>query len=212
MVNKLFLKILRKFRLVLMTILNKVRYLKYNFIFGAVGRNTYLTGKIWYSNPKNIFIGSHCRIGPYSRIETFSNYGEIRTNPILKIEDNTNIEHAVHIYCANSITISEGCLIASGCMITDNNHGIDPESDYYVYQPLNIRSTMLGKGVWLGENVCVLAGSIIGERSIIGSSSVVKGVIPPFCIASGNPARVRKIYNFEKKEWEKVAHSEIIND
>jgi acetyltransferase-like isoleucine patch superfamily enzyme len=124
--------------------------------------------------------------------------------PVLKIGDNTYIEHAVHIYCAESVIISDGCLIASGCMITDNNHGIDPEGALYVFQPLKSRPTLLEKGVWLGENVCVLAGSSIGERSIIGAGSVVKGDIPAFSIASGNPATIKKRYNFENKKWDKV--------
>jgi len=56
--------------------------------------------------------------------------------------------------------------------------------------------------------VCVLAGSFVGERSIIGAGSVVNGYIPPYSIAVGAPARVVKSYNFETKQWDKVSKGE----
>jgi acetyltransferase-like isoleucine patch superfamily enzyme len=36
----------------------------------------------------------------------------------------------------------------------------------------------------------VLKGSRIGDNSIIGAGSVVKGTIPANCLAAGNPAQV----------------------
>lgn len=176
----------------------------YKYLLGEFGLNSKIKGKIWLTNPKAIFISNSCQIGPFCRLETFESYGNVKTNPKLVIGSNTSLQHAVHIYCANSVILEDGCLIASGCMITDNNHGINPEDDYYAHQPLNFRSTIIKEGVWLGENVCVLAGSIIGKRSIVSSNSVVNGKIPDYCIAAGNPAKVVKQYNFETKKWEKI--------
>jgi acetyltransferase-like isoleucine patch superfamily enzyme len=43
---------------------------------------------------------------------------------------------------------------------------------------------------WLGFNVSVLAGVIIGEGAIIGACSLVTKSVPAWTIAVGNPARV----------------------
>jgi len=43
---------------------------------------------------------------------------------------------------------------------------------------------------WLGFNVSVLPGVIIGEGAIIGACSVVTKGVPAWTIAAGNPARV----------------------
>ncbi|WDF79147.1 acyltransferase [Mucilaginibacter sp. KACC 22773] len=179
-------------------------YFLYKNKFGTLGKGASIKGKIWLVGGQNIFIGTKCSIGPYCRIESYNNYNGQILAPKLAMGSFTSLQHAVHIYCANSVTIGEGVVIASGCMITDNNHGIDPEGDLYLRQPLKFRSTTIEDGVWLGENVCVLGGAYIGKRSIIGSNSVVSGIIPSFSIAVGNPAKVIKQYNFESKLWEKV--------
>lgn len=197
-------KIIRKILRIPFIILRRISRLYYFLIFGKFGKMSTIRGKIWLTNPSCVFIGKSCQIGPYCRIETFSNYGNNRTSPKLIIGDFCSIQHAVHIYCANSVELQNGCLIASGCMITDNNHGTNPEGDHYGNQPLKSRPTIIKEYAWLGENVCVLAGSIIGKRSIIRSNSVVIGEIPDYSIASGNPAKVIKKYNFETKTWEKV--------
>lgn len=176
----------------------------YTYRFGAFKKHSIIKGKIFLTNPENIYISEHCQIGPYCRLETFPNYGNQKSYPKLIIKDKVSLQHAVHIYCKESVIIEEGCLIASGCMITDNNHGIDPRGPRYVKQPLNSRPTIIEKEVWLGENVCVLAGSKIGKRSIIGSNSVVKGIIPEYAIAVGNPAKVIKKYNFDMNSWDRV--------
>lgn len=197
-------KIITRTQLIPLLIMRKIKWMYYHLILGNFEKGSIIRGKLWVINPSNIFIGKSCQIGPYCRFETYSNYGGKSTISKLTIEDNCSIQHAVHIYCANNVTLQKGCLIASGCMITDNNHGINPEGDHYGEQPLNVKTTILKEYVWLGENVCVLAGSTIGKRSIIGSNSVVIGDIPDYSIAVGNPARVIKRYNFDTKAWEKV--------
>lgn len=200
----MFGKIFRFANNILLNILQKIWFLYYSNKFGGYGAGSIIIRKIWLVNPSNIYIGEFCFIGPYSRIETYSDYCNSITNPKLNIGNNCVLQHGVHIYCVESVELQDGCLIASGCMITDNNHGTDPEINYYGNQPLRSKPTLIKEGVWLGENVSVLAGSTIGKKSIIGANSVVNSNIPDYSIAVGNPAKVIKQYNFETKKWEKV--------
>ena len=197
-------KVIKLFFLIPFIVIRKIKWVYYSFRFGNFGKGSSIDGKVWLTNPANIYIGKSCQIGPYCRIETFPNYMNKRTEPKLIIGDNCSIQHAVHIYCTTNIELRKGCLIASGCMITDENHGTDPEGDHYLNQPLISKPTILKEDVWLGENVCILSGSTIGKRSIIGANSVVTGNIPDYCSAAGNPAKVIKNYNFETKVWEKA--------
>lgn len=44
--------------------------------------------------------------------------------------------------------------------------------------------------VWLAQAVTVLKGATIGQGSCIGAHSLVRGSIPPNCLAVGSPAKV----------------------
>lgn len=50
----------------------------------------------------------------------------------------------------------------------------------------------IGKNVWLGGDVKILAGVSIGDNTIIGAGSIVTKDIPSDVIAVGNPCRVIK--------------------
>ena len=102
-----------------------------------------------------------------------------------------------------NITIADQVLIASNVLITNENHGIDPESDIpYMDQSLSAKDVYIGNGCWIGEKVCILPGVKIGEKSIIGAGSIVTKNVPSYSIAVGNPAKVIKKYNFSTHRWE----------
>ena len=67
-----------------------------------------------------------------------------------------------------------------------------------------LRPVKVGDYTHLGTNSTIMAGVTIGERCQIGAGSVVTKDIPPYSVAVGNPARVVKRYDFEKKEWVRV--------
>jgi lipopolysaccharide O-acetyltransferase len=82
---------------------------------------------------------------------------------------------------------------------------MDPEAERgYSPQDIVIKDVIIGEGVWLGQRVCVLPGVTIGAHSIIGAGGIVTRDIPPYSIAVGIPAKVIKIWNFERKCWEAV--------
>lgn len=71
-----------------------------------------------------------------------------------------------------------------------NGHGIDPNKRY---TPGTIKEIEIKENVWLGNNVVILAGTIIGKNSIVGANSVVKGEFPENVIIQGNPAKIIKV-------------------
>ncbi|MCI8871317.1 MAG: CatB-related O-acetyltransferase [Lachnospiraceae bacterium] len=68
--------------------------------------------------------------------------------------------------------------------------------------------------VWIGINVIILSGVHVGKGAVIASGAVVNKDIPPYAIAAGNPAKIKK-YRFDKSlitELEKINYSKINND
>lgn len=182
----------------------------YKHLFYRSGRKTSVSHPFYTENPELIQLGEKVYVGPYCRIEAYPpEANERRIQPILKIGNRVTMEHGVHISCAESLIIEDDVMIAGRCYISDNNHSFDPLGPSYKNQSANSKPTRIGTGVWLGQNVCVLAGSDIGEGSVIGAGSVVRGHIPSYSIAVGSPARVVKRYSFESKAWIKANEMEI---
>lgn len=53
--------------------------------------------------------------------------------------------------------------------------------------------TEVGHDVWIGHGALILPGARIGSGAIIGAGALVAGVVPPYAIVAGNPARVLRM-------------------
>lgn len=86
--------------------------------------------------------------------------------------------------------IGDKTLIGKDVVIMDHNgHGIAPTRRY---TPGTAKEVEIKENVWLGNNVVILPGTIIGKNSIVGANSVVKGKFPENVIIQGNPAKIIK--------------------
>ena len=102
------------------------------------------------------------------------------------------------------MVIGDDCLISNNLTIYDANHGMNAELPSYHNQPQTVKNVKIGNGCWIGEKVTMLPGADVGDHSIIGTNSVVTGIIPAYSIAVGVPARVIKEWNFDNKTWDRV--------
>lgn len=131
---------------------------------------------------------------PGLRLECIDSYREQRFSPEIILGENVYLNYRCHIGVINKIIIGDNVLIGSNVLITDHSHGYNDGRDTHI-APQN--RMLYSKGpviiednVWVCENVSILPGVTIGRNSIIGANSVVTKSIPPYCIASGNPAKV----------------------
>ena len=83
--------------------------------------------------------------------------------------------------------------MASRVYISDNDHQFQNRSLPVLLQPLTVNPVQIEDNVWLGENVVVLKGVTIGEGAVIGAGSVVTKNIPPYAVAAGIPAAVKRM-------------------
>lgn len=84
------------------------------------------------------------------------------------------------------ITIGDDVLIGHNVVLATLNHGLDPEKRKYLY-PAPI---VIGNNVWIGANVTVLPGVIIGKNAVIAAGAVVNKDVPENTIVGGVPARI----------------------
>ena len=112
-----------------------------------------------------------------------------RGKGVLCIGDGAGITSSA-IVAENSVSIGRRVQIGANCAIYDTDfHALDPERRCDKISQ-KTAPVVLEDDVWLGANVLVLKGAVIGHGSVVGAGSVVTGNIPPMVIAAGNPARV----------------------
>ena len=153
--------------------------------------------------------GRKLTTGYYCRLEAYP-IGN-NNSKVLKFGDNVQINDFVHIAAAKNVEIGNNVLIASKIFISDICHGeyadIENMSDPNEHpndRKLSAKPVTIHDDVWIGQMVSILPGVEIGKGSIIGANSVVTKSIPEYSIAAGNPAKVIKQYNFNKKQWKKI--------
>lgn len=88
------------------------------------------------------------------------------------------------------VEIEDGCLFARNVMVMSSTHVFDDPGTDITDQGNELAPVRIEEGAWLGANVVVLGGVVIGRGAIVGANSVVRESLPPGAIAVGAPARV----------------------
>lgn len=108
----------------------------------------------------------------------------------IAIGANSRINGA-YIHAQKSIVLGKNCVVASGVNIMDTN-GHELYSFNRTVNRDKPDSIEIGNNVWIGLNAIILKGTVIGDNSVVGAGSVVKGIFPENSLIMGNPAKVVK--------------------
>jgi acetyltransferase-like isoleucine patch superfamily enzyme len=106
----------------------------------------------------------------------------------ISIGADSSVNKGTVISSLERVTIGNGVRIGEYCSIRDNDHKISGRDRVlgsgFVFKPI-----VIGDDVWLGRNVTVMPGCVIGEGAVVGANSFVNRDIPAFTIAVGSPVR-----------------------
>lgn len=127
------------------------------------------------------------------------------------VEPPFHCDYGDHIYAGDNVFINFGAVILDGAKVTIGAHTmIAPGVHIYTAQhPLDAderdkwedcKPVTIGERCWIGGHATICPGVTIGDRTVIGSGSVVTKDIPADCLAVGNPARVIRKLNQQKEK------------
>jgi len=180
-----------------------VSYALYKPVFREYHR-TDVIKKPLQITPQFIELGESVSIGHHARIQGVCEYAGDTFQPRIRIEEGVAIQQNLHLTCANSIVVGKNTAIAANVTITDIHHPYENIDLPIERQKLEVKEVVIGEDCKLYNNVVILPGVHIGKHVTIGANSVVTKDVPDFCVVVGNPAKVIKKYNFEKRVWVKA--------
>lgn len=89
------------------------------------------------------------------------------------------------VTAGESVRVGRHCMVSWDVIITD---AFLPDEDRSGRIPFN--AVEIGDHAWIASRVVILGGTTLGEGSIVGAGSVVRGEYPAGTVLTGVPARV----------------------
>lgn len=115
--------------------------------------------------------------------------------PKLFIGNHTYLGQYLSISVGKEVRIGDYCYLANGVQIFDNDgHPLDCQKRR-LGEPVSaddIKPVIIEDDVWIGDGACIMKGAHIRKGAVIAAKSVVRGEVPEYCVAAGNPAQIVK--------------------
>ena len=168
---------------------SKIRIIGDNNIL-SIHKNSFIKKSSFLIDNNKIFIGNNCCIKNLD-IDMKNN------NSIIKIGAKTTIERArITSFEPYKIEIGKDCMFSSDIIImnTDVHRIYDVDTRLKTNEGKEIS---IGNHVWLGIRTIILKGVTIGDNSIVAAGSIVTKDVKANTIVSGTPAKQIK----ENKNW-----------
>jgi len=143
----------------------------------------------WVQGKGDLVVGDHVRISGKLSINFAARFAR---RPRLEIGHHTDIAHDCRLVVGKEVKIGAHVEIAGAVTIRDSGgHPADPARRAAGAPPdeADVKPIVVHDNVWIGSHVLILPGSDIGEGSIVSAHSVVSGVVAPYTVVAGNPAR-----------------------
>jgi len=156
-------------------------------------------------------IAPSVKLGKDVKLSKFINlYGceigdETKIGAFVEIQKNSKIgkccKISSHTFVCEGVDIEDDVFIGHGVMFTNDIYprataaggGLQTEVDW------KVEKTRVCKGASIGSGATILCNLTIGENAIVGAGAVVTKDVPPNAIVAGNPARVLRYVDEEKK-------------
>lgn len=141
----------------------------HHFYFDGIQRFSPNT-EVVISGEGTIRLGKHVRAHRRSKLHVFS-------KGTLEIGSNTALGNGVSINCMEKITIGEGVQFGPDVKIYDHDHDFRVPGGVGA-EKFRTAPVKIGDNSWIGCNVVILMGTVLGENCIVGAGSVLKGEYP----------------------------------
>jgi acetyltransferase-like isoleucine patch superfamily enzyme len=147
------------------------------FVF--LGRRVQLEVRKGYGR---IVLGRWVHIGDDNRLRAHEG--------TLRVGDRTVFGRDNTVNCYLDIEFGPGCMVADWVYVCDFDHRFEDLDRPVKDQGLVKTPVRIGADVWVGVRATVLRGARVGEGSVLGAHTVVRGCIPPYSVVVGVPGRV----------------------
>ncbi len=135
-----------------------------------------------------------CEIGNNTKIGTF-----VEIQKGAKIGKNCKISS--HTFICEGVTVEDNVFVGHNVTFINDAYPRATAEDgkLQTEEDWDCAPTLVKSGASIGSSATLLCEITVGENAIVGAGSVVTKDVPPNTIVAGNPSRILKKINKEKR-------------
>jgi len=111
------------------------------------------------------------------------------SNGELSIGPGVFFNRGCNLVAHKKIEIGADCMFGPNVSLYDSDHVFADPTKPYRYQGYTKDPIRIGSNCWVGVNAVVTKGSTIGDNTVVGANSVVRGHLEASSLYAGQPAR-----------------------
>lgn len=143
--------------------------------------------RVWFLKKMGAKVGSNCRIHAVTFLNAESGFGRLSIGSDCYIGPDVLLDMAGHLQIGNGAVLSARAII-----LTHDDPGSSHGSPLCKIYPAAKRTTSIGAYCWVGAGAILVAGTVLGEQSVVAAGSVAKGELPAFGLYAGQPAKLKR--------------------
>jgi len=156
-------------------------------------------------------IAPSVKLGKDVRLSKFINmYGceigdETKVGAFVEIQKNARVgkrcKISSHTFICEGVEIEDNVFVGHSVTFINDSYprATTAEGELQTEADWKVEVTRVRKGASIGSGSTILSNVTIGENAIIGAGSVVTKNVPPNAIVAGNPAKLLRFVEQEKK-------------
>ncbi len=141
------------------------------------------------------------KVGKYARIEQ----GVVINNGMGDVIIHDEVHTGIGCVIIGPVTLHKHVGLSQYVRVLGMHHGSDADSPHH-YQRAWKAPVILEEDAFIGTGTVIMGKKngeplTLGRYCRVGANAVVTTDIPPYSVAVGNPAKVVRVWDFEKKCW-----------
>ena len=164
-----------------------------------VGRKSFIHSSVQILGRRNVRIGDNTVVSQ----ETWLNVNHRSADGVaIRIEDDCFIGRRNVFSSGQIVHVKSFVLTANDCHFLGSTHIFDdPMRPVMRTGTTSNDSIVVGANCFIGAGARVIGNVTIGHGCVIGAGSTVIADVPPFSLAVGSPARVKKRFSMPRAAW-----------
>ncbi|HLX34237.1 MAG TPA: acyltransferase [Candidatus Limnocylindrales bacterium] len=144
----------------------------------------------------NVLIGDGTSVWHRAQIRTGARIGsecvigrDVFVDVDVVIGSRVKIQNGALVY--HGVTVEDGVFIGPGAILTNDRHprAVTTSGDLATADDWTVSPIVLRQGSSIGAGAVIVAGTEVGEYSLVGAGAVVTRTVPAHALVVGNPAR-----------------------